>query len=227
MHRRLVLSGLAAAAATPVFAQTQQPAPIQATPQPAQNQSGSAAGGIYASAGPMGQAEAQHLQQTLATGTVALQTSEIALQKAQNPKVKQFAQFERDEQTTIAEVLRSIQEPAATASSGAASAAASGNASASAFASGGSARATATAPDIPADKAKMMEELQQAQAGAEFDRLYIQGQLQGHQELLQIQERYLQSNSRNREHVSIAKLARGHIKEHLAMLQDIQKELRG
>jgi putative membrane protein len=225
MHRRLVLSGLAAAATTPAFAQTQQPAPIQASPQPTGSQS-SAAGGVYASAGPMGQAEVQHLQQTLATGTVALQTSEIALQKAQNPKVKQFAQFERDEQTTLAEVLRSIQEPAATASSGSAAAAASGNAMASASASGG-ARAAATAPDIPPEKAKMMEELQKAQGGAEFDRLYIQGQLQGHQELLQIQERYLQANSRNREHTNIAKLARGHIKEHIAMLQDIQKELRG
>src|SRR3712207_5031112 len=130
MHRRIVLAGLAAAAATPAFAQTQQPAPIQATPQPAGDRPGSAAAGAHASAAPMGQAEVQHLQETLATGTVALQTSEIALQKAQNPKVKQFAQFERDEQTTIAEVLRSIQEPAATASSGAASAAASGNASA-------------------------------------------------------------------------------------------------
>jgi putative membrane protein len=224
MHRRLVLGGLAAAAATPAFAQAQQPAPIQVTPQ--STQSGSAGGGVYASAGPMGQAEVQHLQQTLATGTVALQTSEIALQKAQNPKVKQFAQFERDEQTTIAEVLRSIQEPAATASSGAAAASASGNATASAAASGG-ASAAATAPEIPPDKAKMMEQLQQAQAGAEFDRLYIQGQLQGHQELLQTQERYLQSNSRNREHTNVAKLARGHIKEHITMLQEIQKELRG
>jgi putative membrane protein len=225
MHRRLVLGGLAAVA-TPAFAQSQQPAPIPATPQPAQSQPG--AGGVYASAGPMGQAEVQHLQQTLATGTVALQTSEIALQKAQNPKVKQFAQFERDEQTTIAEVLRSSQEPDATASSGAAAAAASGSATASASAgAGAAARAAATAPEIPADKAKMMEELQQAQAGAAFDRLYIQGQLQGHQELLQTQERYLQSNSRNREHVNVAKLARGHIKEHLAMLQEIQKELRG
>jgi putative membrane protein len=208
MHRRLVLTGLAAAVTTPAFAQTQQPAPIQATPQPAGGQPGAAAGGVYGGAGQMGQAEVQHLQQTLATGTVALQTSEIALQKAQNPRVKQFAQFERDEQTTIAEVLRSMQEPAATAS-------------------GGAAKPAATAPEIPADKAKMMEELQKAKAGAEFDRLYIQGQVQGHQELLQIQERYLQSNSRNREHVNVAKLARGHIKEHIAHLQDIQKELRG
>ena len=221
MHRRLVLTGLTAAAAIPAFAQTQQPAPIQVTPQPAGNQPGSAAGGGFASAGQLGQAEVQHLQQTLATGTVALQTSEIALQKAQNPKVKQFAQFERDEQTTIAEVLRSLQEPAATASAGAA------GSGAAASAAAGGARAAATAPEIPADKAKMMEELQQAKAGAEFDRLYIQGQLQGHQELLQVQERYLQANTRNREHTNVAKLARGHIREHIAMLQEVQTELRG
>jgi putative membrane protein len=228
MHRRVVLTGLAAAAATPVFAQTQQPSPIQTTPQPVQNQSGSAYGGVYQSGGQLGQAEAQHLQQTLAAGTVSLQTSEIALQKAQNPNVKQFAQFERDEQTTIAEVLRSIQEPVATASGGAAAAASGVGASAAASGgTGAAAMAVATAPEIPADKAKMMTELQQAKAGAEFDRLYIQGQLQGHQELLQTQERYLQSNSRNREHTNVAKLARGHIKEHIAMLQDIQKEIRG
>ena len=150
----------------------------------------------------------QHIDQSLAVGTVALQTSEIALQKAQNPKVKQFAQFERDEQTTLSEVLRSWQEPAATASTAPRG-------------------AGASAPTIPPDKADMMQSLQQAKAGADFDRMYIQGQIQGHQELLQIQERYLQANSRNREHVNVAKLARGHIKEHLAMLQDIQKELRG
>src|SRR5829696_227737 len=198
MHRRIVLTGLAAAAASPALAQTQQPAPIPVTPQSAGNQPG-AAGSLYQSqSGQMGQAEVQHLQQTLAAGTVSLQTSEIALQKAQNPMVKQFAGFERDEQTTIAEVLRSMQDPAATASSGTA-----GGASAAAAASSGmgsSASAAVTTPEIPADKAAMMQQLQQTNPGAEFDRMYIQGQLQGHQELLQIQERYLQGNTRSREH---------------------------
>lgn len=203
MHRRIVLTGLATAAVSPALAQTQQPAPIPVTPQPTGAQPGPAAGGTYQGAA-LGQAEVQHLQETLAAGTVALQTSEIALQKAQNPKVKQFAGFEREEQTTIAEILRSMQEPAATATGGA-----------------------ATAPVIPADKADMMQQLQQAKAGPDFDRLYIRGQLQGHQDLLRIQERYLQGNSRNREHVTIAKLARGRIQEHITELQDIHRELGG
>ena len=227
MQRRLVLTGLAAAVAGPAFAQTQQPAPIPVSPQPTGSQAGAAAsGGSQSVSAQMAQGETQYLQQTLATGTVALQTSEIALQKAQNAKVKQFAGFERDEQTTIAEVLRSVQEPMATASGGAA-AAASGTGASAAASGGGGAMAVATAPEIPADKAKMMEELQQAKAGTEFDRLYVQGQLQGHQELLQTQQRYLQTNSRNREMTNIAKLAVGRIQEHIVHLQEIQKELRG
>jgi putative membrane protein len=58
----------------------------------------------------------------------------------------------------------------------------------------------------------MLKKLQQAQAGEAFDKMYVDGQLQGHEELLQIQETYLKSNSRNREHVNVAKLARGHIR---------------
>jgi putative membrane protein len=225
MHRRLVLTGLAAAAAGPAFAQSQQPAPIPVAPQATGNQSSAAAGGVFQSSAQVGQTEIEHVQQTLAGGTVSLQTSEIALQKAQNPRVKQFAQFERDEQTTIAEVLRSIQEPAATASGGVASAAAAGSAAASATASSGTAR-VATAPEIAPDKADMMQTLQQAKPGPEFDRMYIQGQIVGHQELLQIQERYIQANTRNREQTNVAKLARGHIKEHIAMLQEIQQQIR-
>jgi putative membrane protein len=208
MDRRLVLTGLAAAVAIPAIAQTQQPAPIPVTPQPTGNQPGGAAGALYGGATrPMVQAEIQHVQETLAAGTVALQTSNIALQKAQNPKVKQFAEFEREEQTTLADILRSMQEPNATASAGSAGA--------------------ATAPEIPADKAAIMQQLQGTAAGADFDRMYVRGQLQGHQDLLRIQDRYLQSNSRNREHVAVARLSRGRIQEHIVELQDLQRELGG
>ncbi|MGA0593619.1 hypothetical protein [Enterovirga sp. CN4-39] len=46
---------------------------------------------------------------------VALQTSNIALQKASNAKVQEFAQFEHDEQTTIAESLKSMDPSRASA----------------------------------------------------------------------------------------------------------------
>jgi putative membrane protein len=48
--------------------------------------------------------------------------------------------------------------------------------------------------------------------------IYVSAQIDGHQELLKIQETYLKSGSM-REEVSVAKLARGQIKEHLALLE--------
>lgn len=198
MHRRFVLTGLAGLALAPeALAQTASPA----TPQAASPQTDAAGGGVYANrAGPLGQAEQQWLRQTMAVGAVALQTSEIALQKAQDEDVKQFAQFERDEQQTIAEVLRSMLEPAGTAS-------------------------TANPPQPDQQHTAMIQKLQQAKAGDAFDKEYIQGQLQGHQELLQIQERFLQGRPQNREAMNAAKLARGQIKEHLVLLKDIQEGL--
>ena len=57
------------------------------------------------------------------------------------------------------------------------------------------------------------------------DRAYVELQIRGHQELLAIQERYLASNSGHRPTMTVARLARGQIREHLALLQDIQKDL--
>jgi putative membrane protein len=208
MDRRLVLMGLAGIGAAPAaFAQN------TVQPQSPAAQTGGAAGGVHGTAGvtnaspgaqgQMGQAEQQWMQQTMMVGSVALQTSEIALQKAQDKHVKQFAQFERDEQTTIAEVLRSMMEPAGTASP----------------------QGAAAQPQLDQKHAEMVQKLQQAKAGEAFDKEYVKGQIDGHQELLQIQERFLQGRPQNREAMNAAKLARGHIKEHIAMLKDIQEGL--
>lgn len=213
MDRRVVLTGIAAVAVAPTaLAQQAQPA----NPQSTMPQTGGAAGGTYNQAfqgnqpvqggqAAMGQAEMQHTQQTMMGGAFALQTSEIALQKAKDEDVKQFAQFEADEQKGIAEVLRSMMEPAGAAAAGGASAQA--------------------APQLDAKHAEMLRKLQQAPAGEAFDKMYVEGQLQGHEELLQIQETFLKSNSRNREHVNVAKLARGHIKEHVQVLKDLKEAL--
>ena len=79
---------------------------------------------------------------------------------------------------------------------------------------------------MPADAREMVQKLQSAQAGAEFDRQYLQGQIQGHRDLLQVQERYLSSNPQNREHMNLAKMARTQIREHIALLEDMQQKMR-
>ena len=166
MDRRHLLAGLAGLPfATAAFAQMAQP-------QSPAAQTGGAAGGVYGTAGVtnantgapgLGQAEQQWLQQTMMVGSVALQTSEIALQKAQDEDVKQFAKFEADEQKGLAEVLRSMLEPAGTASpQGAAGA----------------------APQPDQKHAAMIQKLQQEKAGDAFDKDYVKGQLEGHRELL-------------------------------------------
>jgi putative membrane protein len=50
--------------------------------------------------------------------------------------------------------------------------------------------------------------------GAGFDKAYVAAQLDGHKKLLAIQEDYLKVGQ-NREHLSVAKLARGMINEHI------------
>lgn len=178
MDRRLILLGLAAGAAGPALAQS----------------SGSTVpmGGGSAPAGgaPLGTAEVEHGKKTAIAGAAALQSSDVALKKASNAKVKQFAQLEHDEQTTIAAVLESIDP------------------------SLGSAK-----PD--AKMADMIQKLN-GMSGAAFDKAYVDAQIEGHRILLAIQEDYLKVG-RNREHRNIASLARGHIKEHLIDLGDLQK----
>ncbi len=197
MDRRLVLAGLAAATAAPLAlieaALAQSSAPVGSSP--ANQGAGMAAGGA---GGQMGQAEQQWMMQTMMTGMVALETSKLAQQKAQDDDLKQFAKFEVDEQQGLSEVLRSMQD---------------GGSGANATASGGM--------QMDAKQRDMVEKLQKA-SGSSFDKEYHQGQVQGHKELLQIQDNFIKSGSRNREAVNVAKLARGRIQEHLQLLSDIE-----
>ncbi len=75
-------------------------------------------------------------------------------------------------------------------------------------------------PMAPADR-RMMERLSNAR-GANFDRDYLMGQIDGHRRLLGIQDRYL-SEGRDPHHRHIAMLARGRIQEHLADLDKLQR----
>jgi len=118
---------------------------------------------------------------------LALLTSRTAEQKAQDAWVKRFAQFEVAEQETIAEVIKSMEGANLTTGAGA--------------------KPNAEAKNqLDAKGQQMVTKLQQAKAGPDFDREYIQGQIDGHKQLLVIQETYLQSG-KMREQVNAAKLA--------------------
>lgn len=65
-----------------------------------------------------------------------------------------------------------------------------------------------------------------ALAGPAFDREYVRGQLQGHAELLQIQQSFLQGqDAMDTDAVHVAMLARTVIEMHISMLQGIQQSL--
>jgi len=237
--RRLVIAGLVAAASLPALAQQQNQAiPQSTTPQPAETQANPALGRNaqerqqrtqqggapqdtqtparqgQANSAPaaMGQQQSQvdrqYVQQVLALSTVSLQQSNFAHSKAQNPRVKQFADFEIGEQNLLTDIMHSFADPSATAST-----------------TQGARQSAATAPELPQKDSEAMERLSKAQPGDAFDRDYVALQIQGHQDLLKLQESYLKQGSGNRETANVARLASGQIKEHLTLLQDIQKEL--
>jgi predicted outer membrane protein len=207
MDRRIVLAGLAAAITAPALAQTSG-SPSTRQPGAATGSAGGASGASRMGGQQMTQADMQHLQQTMQLGMVALETSRIAQQKAQNADLKRFATFEVQEQTTLSEVLHSMLEPAATSATGAASG------------------TSAPAMQMDAQSREMIQKLQNTQPGEAFDRQYLQGQMEGHSGLLQVQTRYLQGNPQSREHMNVAKMARAVITEHIALLEDIQTKMK-
>ncbi|MBV8747470.1 MAG: DUF4142 domain-containing protein [Xanthobacteraceae bacterium] len=150
--------------------------------------------------------DAESMKKTLATGSLALATSKLALQKANHPKVKEFAEFEVAEQETVADVLNSLKSGQAT----------------------GQIRSPSEAEVKQNLTPEGTQELQKLQAvsGAAFDEAYVQGQTKGHRLLLTTQEEYLQ-DGKNPSALSVAKLARAQIKEHLQLLADIDGELKG
>jgi putative membrane protein len=203
MDRRALLGGLAAALViAPALAQTSG----SSSTMPSGSSGGTP---MNRTGGQMSQADMQHMQQTMQLGMVALESSRMAISKIRNDDLKRFANFEVQEQTTLSEVLSSMMDPVATAATGQASS-----------------QSGQSAMQMDPSARDMMQKMQNQQAGAEFDKMYLEAQLQGHRDLLQVQERYLQSNPQNREHMNVAKMARGHIREHIAMLEEMQKTMR-
>lgn len=149
----------------------------------------------------MGEAETTHAEQTGMVGSLSLLESRMAATKASDAKVKQFAEWEVAEQETIGDILKSMKMD-------------------------GEAQG-ALMPPTDEEALAMVDEAGKAKleeleglSGAEFDAAYVAANLEGHQKLLAIQEEYLTSGT-NREHLSVAKLARGQITEHIAHLEEL------
>lgn len=90
----MLLAAAAAATTSPALAQT------KGAPDTSNLPSGTSS--------PLGEAEQTHASQTAMFGGASLQMAGIAMQKADHPRVKEFARFEHDEQTTVAAVLKSM-----------------------------------------------------------------------------------------------------------------------
>jgi predicted outer membrane protein len=175
MDRRSAIMTLSGALASTLAAQ----AFAQTTTQPATAQP--AAGTTLA--------PGAYKQQTLDIGAFSKMTSELALARATHPKVKQFAQFEVAEQTTVAQVLTDSANP--------------------------------SPPPLDPQHTALLRQLQ-GQTGKAFDVAYVQGQIAGHRELLNIQQALLNGTPTSRDEEHIAMLARTVIMMHLTMLQDLQ-----
>jgi len=146
----------------------------------------------------MGDAEKKHAEMTKMTGALSLATSRVALMNASGDMVKMFAKFEVAEQETIADILMSMTMDKA---------------------QGALKVPTDSEVEAMLDPAgKEMVTKLKALKGADFDKEYLMGQLDGHKKLLMIQEDYLKVGQ-NREHLNTAKLARGMINEHIAHLE--------
>jgi putative membrane protein len=90
MDRRAMLAAAAIAiAAGPVRAQSDNRTNTQTSPA-------------------LGAAEKTHAEKTATIGTASLTMANLALEKAHGEKVKEFAKFERDEQTTVAAILKTM-----------------------------------------------------------------------------------------------------------------------
>ena len=199
MERRLVLTGALALVAVPAFAQSNPPT---ATDAPA------AAAPAMKMAAPatMSDASAKHLKGTMEVGSLSLATSRIAADKVKHAGLKQFTAFEIAEQETIASILKAMMMPGAPPS--------------------GLVKPPTDAElmgNLDNEGKAVVMKMHDMKAGAAFERDYVKAQIEGHRKLLALQEAYLAAPTDLNE-TNVAKLAKGMITEHLALLAALEKE---
>lgn len=217
MERRIVLTGLAAGA---VGALTSRAALAQSSPAPATDAPAAPAPAAPAAepapapamkmdmpvAG-LSDAVKAHIKDTMRVGSLSLLISRAAAMKLKHPMGKQFADFEVAEQDTIADILKSRMMPGVKPMGDVKS------------------PTDAELQDNLDEKGKdAVEKMKAMKDGLDYEKAYIKAQIDGHKELLDIQDTYLKVAD-DADETNIAKLAKGMIKEHLTLLADIDKHL--
>jgi putative membrane protein len=138
----------------------------------------------------------------LSTGTLALETSRIALAKSAVPGVRAFAQEEINEQLA----LRQAYAQATTAT-------------------GSTPRVSAgEATGLAGRDATVLQLHQTGSAGTPFEKLYVGTQVDGHRELRLLNQTYA-ANGSDPQLAAIARQALPLIDRHLAILQDLNNTL--
>ena len=138
---------------------------------------------------PLPPAEAAEAAETGQVGSLSLYASRVAQHRAYRTDVREFADFETAEQTTIGEILQELTG----------------------------------APPPPLSYAQRADlERLESLGGPAFEHEYVRLQLEGHRQLLAIQDRYL-AYGRVPSMRHVALLARGQILEHLRLLTDVQR----
>jgi putative membrane protein len=147
----------------------------------------------------------EYIRQSLAASSLSLAISRLAEKKAQMDDLKEFAVLEEGEQETLVDVLKSLSVQNASLND-------------PSIRRPGDAEVEQNLDQHGRD---VLEKLRAGPSGADFDRAYMGALADGHLELLRIQQTYLDSGRNNANVISVAKLVRGMIKEHLQFLTDI------
>lgn len=193
---------------------------------------------------------AQYVAMGARGGSFLEETSRIAYEKASDPQVKRFARAEVFEQVRLAEKLNA-NTAVATGSTGTSAGGLTSSPAGSTLAGAGvgalvggpvgalvgagvgattgslsGARGGQTAPAMTTDaqKAQMLAQLQSTPAGPEFDALYVQAQIMGHQEAYAIHGGYAQAGedpALRRTATQATKL----IRQHLSQLNRLQSRV--
>ena len=155
---------------------------------------------------PADRPDQDYVRQSLAASSLSLAISRLAEQKVRLDDLKEFALLEEGEQETLMNVLKSLSVQNASLNDP-------------------SIRRPGDAEveqNLDQHGREVLEKLRAEPSGADFDRAYMGALADGHLELLRIQQTYLEAGQNNANVISVAKLARGMIKEHLQFLADIE-----